>query len=239
MKCINANIKGNIQAGSLIEGSSIVGSSIQAGDYDDFTVNSNGTVRCKNLYMIDDSTGQSTKFAIYSENQDRKISFYHSSIHFGKYSTESGTVLTLSNYGDSGHIWCSGTIEAKSYANISKEDEKENILKLNDNVSNKKVTRKAVEIIKDTDICEYNFKGNNNTSIGLVIGDGYKTPEEDLSENNSGVDLYSMVSLSWKAIQELLEIINKQGQEIQKLKERTNTLEDIIKNSKNTKKNYN
>ena len=234
MKCNNANIKGNIQAGSLIEGSSIVGSSIQAGDYDDFTVNSNGTVRCKNLYMIDDSTGQSTKFAIYSENQDRKISFYHSSIHFGKYSTESGTVLTLSNYGDSGHIWCSGTIEAKSYANISKEDEKENILKLNDNVSNKKVTRKAVEIIKDTDICEYNFKGNNNTSIGLVIGDGYKTPEEVLSENKSGVDLYSMVSLSWKAIQELLEIINKQGQEIQELKERTNTLEDIIKNNKNT-----
>lgn len=234
METVNGKFLGNIQAGSKIEGSTIIGSSIQAGDFDDFTVNDNGVVRCKNLYMLDDSSGQSTKFAIYSENQDRRINFSHSSIRFGKYSTNVGSTLELSNLGESGHIWCNGTVEAKKYSNISRVEEKENIFKLKENSKNRKIIRKAIEIIEDADICEYNFKEYSNTSIGLIIGDGYNTPEEVLSEEKKGIDIYSMVSLSWKAIQELLEIINKQKQEIKEIKERVEINESFIKNSRNT-----
>ena len=234
MESVNGKFLGNIQAGSLIEGTLIIGSSIQAGDFDDFTVDDNGVVRCKNLYMLDDSSGQSTKFAIYSENQDRRINFSHSSIRFGKYSTNVGSTLELSNLGESGHIWCNGTVEAKNYSNISRVEEKENIFKLKENSENRKIIRKAIEIIEDADICEYNFKGYSNTSIGLIIGDGYNTPEEVLSEEKKGIDIYSMVSLSWKAIQELLEIINKQKQEIKEIKERVEINESFIKNSRNT-----
>lgn len=37
---------------------------------------------------------------------------------------------------------------------------------------------------------------------GLVIGEGYNTPEEVISKDGKGVDLYSMISIAWKAIQE-------------------------------------
>lgn len=37
---------------------------------------------------------------------------------------------------------------------------------------------------------------------GLVIGDGYNTPQEVISKDGKGVDLYSMISIAWKAIQE-------------------------------------
>ncbi|MBQ5591994.1 MAG: hypothetical protein IIU80_03530 [Clostridia bacterium] len=38
---------------------------------------------------------------------------------------------------------------------------------------------------------------------GLVIGDGYNTPEEVISSDGKHIDLYSMIALAWKAIQEL------------------------------------
>lgn len=46
------------------------------------------------------------------------------------------------------------------------------------------------------------------THYGLVIGEGYSTPSEVISEDGAHIDLYSMVSLAWKAIQELAGIVN-------------------------------
>ncbi len=46
------------------------------------------------------------------------------------------------------------------------------------------------------------------THYGLVIGDGYNTPEEVISSDGKHVDLYSMVALAWKAIQELADKID-------------------------------
>lgn len=42
-----------------------------------------------------------------------------------------------------------------------------------------------------------------STHYGLVIGDGYNTPEEVISSDGKHIDLYSMIALAWKAIQEL------------------------------------
>ena len=70
----------------------------------------------------------------------------------------------------------------------------------------------GLSIIKDTDIYKYNLKSQENGSkkhIGLVIGDEFNYSKEVTSENNDGVDTYSMVAVCFKAIQELNEKIEK------------------------------
>lgn len=79
----------------------------------------------------------------------------------------------------------------------------------------------ALELIKNSDICLYNLKDEKAGSkkhIGLVIGEGYNCPDEVISEDGQGVEQYSMTSLAWKAIQELIK-------ENQTLKERIEKLE--------------
>lgn len=43
---------------------------------------------------------------------------------------------------------------------------------------------------------------------GLVIGEGYNTPEEVITSDGKHIDLYSMIALAWKAIQDLAEKID-------------------------------
>lgn len=66
----------------------------------------------------------------------------------------------------------------------------------------------------------YNLKGEKSGSkkhIGLVIGEGYNCPDEVISEDGQGVEQYSMTSLAWKAIQELIEENQNLKQRIEKL----------------------
>ena len=87
----------------------------------------------------------------------------------------------------------------------------------------KKLNVKAIDLIKDSDICLYNLKGEKAKSkkhIGLVIGDGYNCPDEVISQDGQGVEQYSMTSLAWKAIQELIEENNNLKQRIEKLEVR-------------------
>ena len=95
-----------------------------------------------------------------------------------------------------------GSVVAKSYDNLSLESIKKNIVKFDD----------ALEIIKDSTIYEYNFKDEEDTArkhIGFVIGDvtknKYKTPNEVLSSNKKGIENYSMCSIEWRALQQMLE----------------------------------
>lgn len=65
----------------------------------------------------------------------------------------------------------------------------------------------------ESGIFSYNYKSElcNKSQkalaprYGLVIGDGYNTPEEVISSDGKHVDLYSMIALAWKAIQELAD----------------------------------
>lgn len=216
LTCENATIVGNINAGSSITGSSIVGSSIRAGNYDDFYVTKEGVVRCRVLHISNSSEYNSTDFTVTNEAQDLRITLRPNCISMGRYKT-STSYLDLMNLGESGHIYLNGTIEAKSFSNISCDKEKENIHKLNGQSKNKKVNRKALDIINDADVCEYNYKGTKNTTIGLVIGNDYKTPDEVLNEKKNGIDLYSMSSLSWKGLQEAMQLIEKQDKQIKQL----------------------
>lgn len=110
-----------------------------------------------------------------------------------------------------------GYVTAKDFINSSREEAKKNI---------KKFEREAIKIIKGTDIYEFNYKTekeNTKKHIGFVIGDNYNYGKEitarDAENKDIGADLYSMISIAYKAIQEQQEIIEDLQNEIKELKE--------------------
>ncbi len=116
-----------------------------------------------------------------------------------------GGLVSLNLYDTSNTrvIWTTtntGAINATAFNPTSRIETKSNI---------KKATG-ALDKILGTDILSYNLKIEKNEAkrhTGVVIGGKYKVPEDivavDEDGTANGVDLYSMVSISWKAIQEL------------------------------------
>lgn len=116
---------------------------------------------------------------------------------FAYFCNSTGT-QTIKLDGSTGNITC------VSLTQTSKEEYKKNFEKLDN----------ALDIVKETDIYKYNLKKEKNTEkkhIGFVIGDKFKYRQEITSKENDGVDIYSMVSVLWKAVQE-------QQKEIEELK---------------------
>lgn len=102
----------------------------------------------------------------------------------------------------------------------SLEKIKKNIEKYNGNV---------IDIIKNSEIYEYNLKTENDNHkkhIGFVIGNKYKTPKEITNNDESGIDIYSMSSIMWRAIQEQQETIENQQKTINDLIKRIERLEE-------------
>ncbi len=115
-----------------------------------------------------------------------------------------GAISILGNSGQTfirpNKVSTTGEMWATAYNYQSQAKLKENIVKFQ---------REALYMIKNSDIYEFNYKNNSKEkTIGLVIGDGYNTPQEIIS-NKKGINSYSMVSISWKAIQELDQKIEK------------------------------
>ena len=78
---------------------------------------------------------------------------------------------------------------------MSKEIYKKNIEKFDDGLS----------IIKKTDIYKYNLKTETEgckKHIGFVIGDKYKYSRLITTTKNDGADIYSMISVAYRAIQQ-------------------------------------
>lgn len=107
------------------------------------------------------------------------------------------------------------TITPTSVTPGSLEESKKNFEKLDN----------ALNIIKNTDIYRYNFKDETNETkkhIGFVIGKDYNYSHDitgiDGNGKEVGADLYSMVSVCFKAIQEQQEIIEQLQKEIKELK---------------------
>ncbi|MDZ7370207.1 MAG: hypothetical protein ONB12_03450 [candidate division KSB1 bacterium] len=79
----------------------------------------------------------------------------------------------------------------------------------------------ALEKIRSATIYEYRLKseveaGKNRWRQGLVIGDGFSTPEGVI--DGDGVEQYLMNAWSWKAIQELADEVDRLKQAIEILK---------------------
>lgn len=117
---------------------------------------------------------------------------------------------TLGNYGSLGYdaikvrstagnssSMTASTVSSQNFDNNSLFEMKENIEKIeNENI---------IDLIKNTDICKFNYKGQKQQNIGLIIGGGFNTPNEVLNQEKNSINLYSMISLAWKAVQELTE----------------------------------
>ena len=104
-----------------------------------------------------------------------------------------------------------GNIKCVSLTQTSLEKQKKNFEKLEN----------GLDIVKNTDIIKYNLKSQKDGDkkhIGFVIGKNYKYSKEITSENNDGVDTYSMISVAYKAIQEQQELIESLQKQIDEMK---------------------
>ena len=92
----------------------------------------------------------------------------------------------------------------------------------------KKLKIDALKLVKNADICEYNFKSEKKGTkkhIGLVIGEGYNCPEQIISEDGQGIEQYSYTSLVTKAFQ---QYIQQQDKLISELTKRLEKLEKEV-----------
>lgn len=104
------------------------------------------------------------------------------------------------------------SLKYKTLSQYSLENLKKNI---------RKYDKEALKIVKSGNIYSYNFKTEKDTDkkhIGFIIGSKYKTSTEILTEKGDGIDMYSMCSLMWKAIQELSEKVEQLQKEVKELK---------------------
>lgn len=119
------------------------------------------------------------------------------------------TIITSNIIRSTGDINIDGEVYASGINNMSTENLKENI---------KKTNIDALRLINNADIYSFNYKNTkNNKTIGLIIGEGYNTPKEIIA-NNDAINMYSMNSLAWKAIQELSEKVAYLENKIKELK---------------------
>ena len=118
---------------------------------------------------------------------------------------------TIEMDGEIGSIVCK-SIETEDvyYQNLypsSLEEKKKNFEKFDN----------ALDIIEDVDIYKYNYKTEEDDTkkhIGLVIGKDFKYRQEVTSKDNKGADIYSMVGVLWKAVQEQQEQIEELKKEV-------------------------
>ena len=109
-------------------------------------------------------------------------------------------------YGNGSTRVKSSGITTPNVTQTSLEETKKNISKVEEN---------ALEIVKNAEIYNYNLKPEKDTDkkhYGFVIGEKYKTPKEVIASSGEGIDIYSMCSILWKAVQE-------QQKQIEELKE--------------------
>lgn len=111
-----------------------------------------------------------------------------------------------------GYAELEGTqVNAFGFNNVSLEEKKKNFEKLEN----------AISIIKETSIYKFNYKGEKDSykkHIGLVIGDNYSYSKDLTNNENNAVDLYSMVGVCFKAIQEQQQIIENLQKEMEEIR---------------------
>lgn len=116
--------------------------------------------------------------------------------------------VTYTFYGSSGLA----RVVAGEFSQNSLESTKTNFEKFNNGLS----------IIVNSDIYRYNLKNKdiNDKQIGLVISDcggDFNTPQEIISEDGKGINLYSMISIAWESIKEQQSLIIELNDKIKEL----------------------
>lgn len=134
----------------------------------------------------------------------------------GTLSIMPNALVMMSNYNSSSMT--PDEISAPTITQTSLEEKKKNFEKL--------TLEEAIEILNDTDIYKYNLKSQEDDKkkhIGFVIGNSFNYSDKITSENNDGVDNYSMTSV-------LYPIVQEHQKQIEELKQRIENLEKGAKN---------
>lgn len=125
-------------------------------------------------------------------------------------------ISCVGNISAHSHIYCNNGVEPFSLAEKKRDIEKYN--------------NKALDEVLNTDIYYYNYKEdaeNIKRRVGAIIGEAYKCSKEIIGTEGKGIDLYSMISVAYKAIQEQQELIEKQNKTIENLISRVEKLEKV------------
>lgn len=218
---INAdNIKSGTITGRNISGGTITGTQISNGN--NFNVDKNGNMICSNgtfnggkIDLIGKNNQALRYFADEQKDTSHMSYMQYSTIAVNNgddmaelYCSQLGPTLHLTRIGDNTTTIRYNGITTPSLTQTSLESIKKNIEKTNVN---------ALELIKNSDVYEYNLKTEEDTDkkhIGFVIGDKYNTPKEVIANSGEGIDTYSMSSIMWKAIQELTAKVEQLEKEV-------------------------
>lgn len=207
-----------------------------------FKVDQNGNMECNNgkfkggEIILKGGTKENPKFIIENPNNtsefayitpsgiqcgydaDGYLAFNNGVLNVGR---ANGSLLQLTQReGGKGNFYMNvadayviqGNMHALKFLYDSLESLKKNIQPFTDN---------ALDIIRNIDIYEYNFKCEKDTEkkhIGFVIGDKYNYSKRITGADNTGADAYAFASLCCKAIQEQQKQIEELKKEIEKLK---------------------
>ena len=220
---LNANDVLNILAGNTI-GLTSKNISINSNN---FSVDTNGNMSCYNanvrgnVYLYGNNSLTSYNSSGYVANKiDRYgLALYGDTGDFtGRVSTGYNsfggtsykTIALVNNTGGALYVYPLGIFVDGTVHTTSEESKKKNI---------ELYKESALQEILNSDIYKYNLKtekDDDKKHIGLVIGDKYNASKEVI--DNNSVDLYSMIAVAWKAIQEQQEQIKELKKEIKELK---------------------
>ncbi len=217
----SAKIAGSVDAenitGTTIKGKDIVGGSLLIGDktgtYAEIAYD--GTLTAKNAIINGDIVGGSIRiqqittekepylYVIDGKNENRCVSIWGGTISCMDYMPHGEAALDYScnavirTETDDGFSELNGAwVNSFGFNNVSLESKKKNF----------KYLDSGLEIVKNIDIYKYHYKSETDDKkmhIGLIIGDDYRYSHEVTSRDNTCVDVYSLVSVCVRAIQEL------------------------------------
>ena len=146
------------------------------------------------------STNGSSSFSVTDTSTDRLNSELSASLlNFNSNLSRNVAQIGVDGASGDGFISVTGIAECATLVQTSKQEKKKYI---------KRTDKKAIDLINNSDICQYQLKGEKATGhrhYGLVVGEKYNCADEVIAESGNGIEIYSMVALAWKAIQELSE----------------------------------
>lgn len=220
-----------------------------------FKVDEEGNMEAKNgsfsggeIYLKDDVEKIRSKFKIEDASDNFSLDIYsdqiwmeyNNNVRFSLQATSSSSVIRLDGTSEHATIGTAGisySIGSVAWFNVSDEGtvfvrngeyiswNQFSLEKMKKNIQ--KYDKKVLNLIKNSDIYEFNYKEENNNDkkhIGFIIGEGYNTPKEFISNTKESIDVSSLVGILVKAIQEQQEEIENLKKEMEELKDGFNRI---------------
>lgn len=216
---INGNFTIDEEGNMICNNATINGTTIANGE--NFSVDETGNMICKSATMENvicenftiknstiqegyielKSTAGNSSFSVIDTSNDRINSELSAmTLNFNSNQVRNACMLGIIQNTGAGFISVEGDIDCNVLHQNSLESIKKNITKFYG----------GLELVKNSDIYEYNFKTENDKDkkhIGFVIGNNYRTPFEVLGKNGKDIEPYSAISVLWNAVQELIKKI--------------------------------